>query len=410
MPLYNKALDFITESDLNTLVATQDGEAKSIEYKEKLPNFKAPPPGRSEVLKEFLADVSSFANAAGGDLVYGVKAVKGVPTEVTGTGVQLPDVDGTVLQLEELIRSHIRPRFPFDIRPVTLTDAFKGVVLIVRVRRGFFPPHQITFESDYRFYSRNSAGKYRLDVDELRTLFDLAGSAAERIRNFRAERLARIVSGQTPTPLDTGPKTIIHLVPLGAFDRTSRYDIIPLSEPQSLYELRPLAMSGSTSWRWNLDGLLTWSKDIRSTNADGYVQLFHNGIIEAVDANMIPKPWADTPGKGYIPADRWESTIIEGVLRLVRVQDRLGVGSTIVAMLSVIGVDNFVVDSNRMERKMSVPNNIVIDRNDLIIPEVFIEDQNADIGQVMKPVLDAVWQAAGWPGSLNYTDEGVRLR
>jgi len=103
MPLNHKRLDAIDEPDIDTLIANQDGEAKTIEYKEKLPNFSVAPPGRNEVLKEFLADVSSFANAAGGDLLYGVKAVKGVPVEVTG--LQLADVDGTMLHLPTFARA-----------------------------------------------------------------------------------------------------------------------------------------------------------------------------------------------------------------------------------------------------------------------------------------------------------------
>src|SRR6266516_2606956 len=110
MPLYSKPLESIVESDLDTLIALQDSEAKSIEYKAKFPNFNVPPPGRSEALKEFLADVSSFANAAGGDLIYGIRADKGIPKEACGSGIQLADADGAILQLEELIRNHIRPR------------------------------------------------------------------------------------------------------------------------------------------------------------------------------------------------------------------------------------------------------------------------------------------------------------
>jgi hypothetical protein len=382
MPLFHKALNIINESDLTALVANQDSEAKTIEYKEKLPSFNIPPPGRSEVLKEFLADVSSFANASGGDLVYGVKAVNGVPTEVTG--LNLANVDATVLQLEELIRSHIRPRFGFDIHPVALSDMSKGVVLIVRVRRGFMPPHQITLDKDFRFYSRNSAGKYRLDVDELRSLFDLTGTTAQGIRNFRAERLANIVAGQTPARLESGPKTILHLVPLGAFALSSQFDITRISEPERMRQLEPLSLSASTPNRWNLDGFLTWSQDIRKANTEGYVQLFHNGIIEAVDASIIPKPWEDTPGHGYIPADRWESALVDGTLRYLRVQDSLGADLSVVIMVSVVSVGNFVL--TLAIRIGYGAHYTARDRSYATLSEVRIDAENEDVGQVMSHI------------------------
>jgi predicted HTH transcriptional regulator len=204
VPLFNKELTSLTEADINSLIDSRDAEAKLIEYKAKLPDFDAPHLGRDEIMREFLADVSSFANASGGDIVYGVKAVKGVPTDING--LLLGDVDGMILRMAELVRSHIRPRFTFDVHPIRLSDSSKGVVLVLRVRKGLLGPHQITYNGYYQFYSRNTAGKYRLDVDELRTLFAVSATSAERIRGFRAERLSNVAAGETPVPLEEGPK------------------------------------------------------------------------------------------------------------------------------------------------------------------------------------------------------------
>ena len=63
MSLPHKPLDAINASDLQTLVDNQIPESKAFEYKEVLP-AKSGSDG-----KEFLADVSSFANAARGDLI-----------------------------------------------------------------------------------------------------------------------------------------------------------------------------------------------------------------------------------------------------------------------------------------------------------------------------------------------------
>jgi hypothetical protein len=49
---------------------------------------------------------------------------------------------------------------------------------------------------NYKFYGRNSAGKYPPDVGELRTAFTLSETVAERIRNFRVDRIARLALGQ----------------------------------------------------------------------------------------------------------------------------------------------------------------------------------------------------------------------
>ncbi len=59
------------EEDLQALVDNSVLECKTIEYKQALPS------NSESGKKEFLADVSSFANASGGDLIYGVSESKG---------------------------------------------------------------------------------------------------------------------------------------------------------------------------------------------------------------------------------------------------------------------------------------------------------------------------------------------
>ncbi len=50
-------IDQITEDDLHALIENSISEGKTIEYKQELPN------NSDSAKKEFLADVSSFANA-----------------------------------------------------------------------------------------------------------------------------------------------------------------------------------------------------------------------------------------------------------------------------------------------------------------------------------------------------------
>jgi hypothetical protein len=87
-----KALDAIDRSDIESLVLNNVAEGRTTEYKEALPG------GKDSDKKEFLADVSSFANASGGDLYYGVeehRAANGSPTGVPASagGLALPNAD-----------------------------------------------------------------------------------------------------------------------------------------------------------------------------------------------------------------------------------------------------------------------------------------------------------------------------
>lgn len=61
--MISKGIEQITEEDLQNLIGNSVSERKTIEYKQTLP-------GNSDSdKKEFLADVSSFANASSGDLI-----------------------------------------------------------------------------------------------------------------------------------------------------------------------------------------------------------------------------------------------------------------------------------------------------------------------------------------------------
>lgn len=47
-----------------------------------------------------------------------------------------------------------------------------------------------------------------------------------------------------------------------------------------------------------------------------------------------------------------------------------------------------------------------IDRMNLIIPEVIVENFDSDLAEIMRPIFDTVWNAAGYIGSPNYDASG----
>ena len=76
MVLDSKKLADVLESDIQELIANGVLESREIDYKEQLKI------GSDGDKKEFLYDVSSFANAGGGHLLIGVAESEGRPTEI----------------------------------------------------------------------------------------------------------------------------------------------------------------------------------------------------------------------------------------------------------------------------------------------------------------------------------------
>src|SRR5215471_17078845 len=67
VPFSGKLITSIREADLLSLIDTKENEGKEIDYKRLLP-------GKSDAdRREFLYDVSSFANTSGGYLIFGIE-------------------------------------------------------------------------------------------------------------------------------------------------------------------------------------------------------------------------------------------------------------------------------------------------------------------------------------------------
>ena len=220
MALLHLPLDKITEQNLRELIETGARESLYIDYKCR--TYARDDAAR----KEFLADICSFANAAGGDIVIGMAENAGVPSEITPF---TDDADQERLRLEGMARDGVEPRIiGLAIRIVPLSG---GDVFVIRVPKSDYPPHRVKFKGSNRFYARSSGGKYEPDIGELRNLFLAAPHLAERIRAFRMERIARIAAGETPVALsgERPRRFILHVVPYSAFGGADPYSIATVS-------------------------------------------------------------------------------------------------------------------------------------------------------------------------------------
>jgi Putative DNA-binding domain len=128
MTLMSVPIDSIAEDHLRSLIEDQAMELRVIEYKQELPGK------RPEDKREFLADVCSFANTAGGDLVYGMTEDGGMPRELPG--FETSNIDGEINGHENSIRDGIGPRI-WGVRSFPLQLRSGAHALVLRVPRSF---------------------------------------------------------------------------------------------------------------------------------------------------------------------------------------------------------------------------------------------------------------------------------
>lgn len=392
MAVWQRPLADITEPDLQSLIDDKVMEGKEVDYKEAVL-------GDREAMKEFLADLSSFANTIGGHLLIGVKTADGVPTELVG--IVGMSADSLIGRLESAARDAIEPRLPgVTMRAIRLKSDRE--IIGIHIPRSYALPHVVRYQGHWRFYARNSNGKYPLDVAETGTLFARSRGLGERLRDLRAERLAAILGGQAAAKLDEGPKLALHVVPLGALD--GRVDVgIP---PFVRHEYLPKPIGGNASWgSFNFDGWLTWAPGGTEGRASSYALLYRSGIIEAVSSEAL----RSHANPAWIPSTAYELETIQALASYLELQRRLGTEPPVVVLLSLVGVARMTlaVGPRLTIRALSHGRDHSIDRDALLVPELLVENFDTAADQILRPAFDAIWNACGWDRSYNYTAAGT---
>lgn len=385
----------LSKEHIDALVAARRTEQRDLEYKEVLPG------NADRDRHEFLADISSFANAAGGYLLYGIRAERDANGKTTGAPEQVVGLnhlnsDQVAVQRDSMIRDGIAPRIPGVV--FKQIDGFdSGPVLAVHIPRSFAGPHMVTYKNRSRFYARGAAGRYQLDVHQIRESFGDSETTVAALDDFRRERLARILAGQTPVELPPGPKLVVHVVPRSALHRGAAIDMDSvIQDSQQGNVLRPLHSRGWSNKR-NFDGNVSFDPP-SAPSGRSYTQLFRAGAVELVSTRAL------TRGEREIPGIAIEREVIERVAAILPVLYRASIASPISVMLSLLGVRSF-----RMAFRQSAfydDDASEIDRDDLIIPESEISADSHSVGEQLRPAFDLLWQACGWPGSPSYDAEG----
>ncbi len=384
--MISQQFDLIDSIGIENLITGEVAESKTLEYKQKLPGSS------DDDRKEFLADVSAFANTSGGDLIYGISEQRDSNSKTMGIpdkaeGLANCNADEEIRRLHSMIQDGLAPRI-IGIQIKAVHGFPNGPIIVIRIPKSWNSPHMVIYKKTSRFHARNSAGKYQLDVDELRAAFIASESLAERIKLFRADRIAKINAEELPVQLSAFPRVVLHLIPIEAFNSSKHAVDVKSIWHQGLC-LNP---SSGTGWdrRYNFDGFLQY-------NQSAYTQLFRNGIIEAVDADLLKSSNPQSSQEEIIPSIAYEQRIAEALKNHLSVLKQLQINPPIVVMLSFLNIRGY---------KLSHGDSRLIERDLLLIPEILVDDYDTDVFKLLQPAFDTVWQACGLQQCWNYNDDG----
>jgi Putative DNA-binding domain len=380
-----------TQADIQRLIADRVQEGPHLDFKRDLPVA-----WDNSAKHELLADVTAFANSGGGEIVYGID--ENEAAEASAICPQtLASVDQEVRRLQDFLLNLAEPRLPgVQVHAVPVTLAGKsGYVLVVRVPQSWAAPHRV--KTNQHLYVREGLRKRPLDVPELRALFVRTDRQAQRIRDFRSDRLAKVLTGETPTPLKPGPQLVVHAIPTQAALGLVQIDPVPYSRGASYLPM--IGQSSGVAATLNFDGAYAVIPT-RDERAAGYTQLFRQGYFEAV---WVLNPHGDVPHPVILPGIAYEN-YINRFLGQVRIElDRHGLLLDMAVFVSLLGADQ-VVFTGPTDLGFGYSRHR-FDRHSLLLPEVLIPAEVMP-GRGMRLAYDLMCQSAGMDGSANYGPDG----
>jgi hypothetical protein len=385
---FDKPISELNESDLDALIAAGTPELKTLEYKLTLP-------GRSESdRKELFADASSFANSAGGHIVYGMRADAGIPLESVGVD---EDGDSAILGLEGAIRDGIAPRIA-GIHSTAIKLARTGkAAIVLHIPKSFAAPHMVQYKGSSRFYARTSNGKYQLDVHEIRAAMLATETIAERIRDFRLDRISRVRARDTPIPLPAGPCISLHLIPVNGVGSTRSYDVVSLKSNVVIHQaLAPPFWTFVNNSRLNLDGLLLYDTN-KDQMSPGFTQVYRTGIIESADTQFFKNPEHFGRGK-LLPSEAFEAGLLRSVQNYVFTLKSMEVDLPLLVTVTLLDVKGYSLSLDYAQTDE-------FDRDIISAQEITIESYDVNVPLAMKPLLDQIWNAAGRERSPYYSGD-----
>ena len=224
-------------------------------------------------------------------------------------------------------------------------------------------------------------------------------SLTQWAKRFQTDRLDQLSAGHGPTPMASNKLVCVHLVPFGAINDTVTIEVGSL-DPERTF-LAPIGSTGFNT-RFNSDGLFRDAPG-RDGNANGFLQLFRNGVIESVDSTMM----IGRGRKDGLPSIKFVKDLVKFVAGARDIFRELDVQPPVLVLVSFVGIRGAPLLVSADDLGGSAYYACQFDKDPLLLPEVYLADLNADVQPALRVALDALWQAAGQQRCSFYGTDGT---
>lgn len=381
------------QSDLEKMIAAGVQEGQHIDFKGEYPSQ-----WNDKAKHSLAADAVAFANANGGTLVFGM--TQGTNAEAIGINPQIiPSTDDERVKLHSFLTDLVEPRLPgiqTHAVPVTV-DGVSGHVMLVHIPQSWVGPHRSKLGNN--FFIRDGLKNKPLDIPEIRSQFLQSEDRGLKLKNFRTDRLSKVLTGDTPFKLVAGAVLVVHVVPIQAVLGQVAPDVVQYS---GLRRQIPIIATphGSAYFKLNLDGA-AGARNVSDGVTHGYTLIFRNGFIETTWVQTTNNP--DPNSRPALPSGSFEGYLKNFVSKSIEEISHWGASGEILVMLSLLRAKGM---SLAYAGEFSSAERLVFDRDILAFSEIEVVPENGDIMKQMRPLIDMTWQAAGSLGSPNFNASG----
>lgn len=358
--------------------------------------------------------VVAFLNGKGGRILWGIRdkdrCVNGVSLDSHARDRIRKEIASRLLHIQPALDP---TQYRLDFHPVAGGPPL-GELFVVELSLKRRKDNQPYYCHNGDLFVRINGVKQKLTGPRLtawiQQRFQSTSSAADfvddpirdRISAFRSDRVGKILASKTPVPLEPGPKLVLHLLPVRAFAEQVALDL--KSAQQDGNSLEPMGRPRTYGpLRFNFDGLFSTGGP-EAQKPYSYIQLFRNGVMEAVYARI-------SRDKLVFGLDCGRQVVKAPGTSYMQFQKHLGLGPPLFITITMLSIRGFIIvpcgpnDPIEFHNWLGMPI-APVDQEALLAPDVLVEHEGADIGRLVRPAFDSIWQASGWPGSPGYDEAG----
>ncbi len=386
IPFIEKPLKDVTLVEVQGLVDRSVGESLHLDYKAAFALTTR------EDQKEFLKDVSAFANSQGGLLIYGIEEEKDAQGKNTGLpkrilGVPVPNADQLTQQIENYLRDGIEerlPRYELNFIPVGTT----GSLILIRVPWSMRSPHMVKLGAD-RLFKRIIGGCQNMSVGQIRDSVLQTQSITEGVEAFIKSRVDKLRARSGDTFLT------VHVVPL-----QRERSILPMHG--FTFEQLALNIGGNglpqglgLNIRYTLEGYKV-SQDL-SDRQPHHCLIFRDGSCEYRDTTAFSEP-NDTRGKSFY-RQSFEQQLFRQVTAALNLYSGGYAQLPAIVAVTLIRANDFVLYGSYRPYK--------VEEDICRIDPVLITELTPDVKPLLRPVCDMVSNVFGLSRAESYKLDGI---